>query len=73
MILYGLWLTQENSYSENNMEEILILQEEETIRKEKKFYDAIVAASSYIESCKSEKIEIIKQNYGKKPQPQLLS
>jgi len=58
------------------MEEILILQEEENRRVSKNFYDAIVAATSYIEKCKSEKsekIEIVKQNYGKKPQPQLLS
>jgi len=55
------------------MEEILILQEEENKRKAKNFYDAIVAASNYVEKCKSEKIEIVKQNYGKKPKPQLLS
>lgn len=58
------------------MEEILILQEEENKRKAKNFYDAIVAASSYIETCKSEKserTENIKHNYGKTPQPQLLS
>jgi hypothetical protein len=55
------------------MEEILILQEEENARKEKRFYDSIVAASSYIENNKSKNIEDIEQNYGKKPQPQLLS
>ena len=55
------------------MEELVILQEEENIKKVQSFYDAIVAATSYIDLNKSEKIEDKKEIYGKKPKPQLLA
>jgi hypothetical protein len=55
------------------MEELVILQEEENVRKVQNLYDAIVAATSYIDLNKSEKIETKKENYGKKPKPQLLA
>lgn len=55
------------------MEEILIIQEEETAQRVQNLYDAIVAASCYIDLKKSEKIENKKEIYGKKPKPQLLA
>jgi hypothetical protein len=55
------------------MEELVILQEEESARKAHNFYDAIVAASCYIDLKQSEKIKNKKEIYGKKPKPQLLA
>lgn len=58
------------------MEEILILQEEESLRKAKNFYDAIVAATNYIEFNKNEKPQMVEkesERYGKKPKPKLVS
>lgn len=58
------------------MEEILILQEEESLRKAKNLYDAIVAATSYIEFNKNEKPQMVEkesEKYGKKPKPKLVS
>jgi hypothetical protein len=58
------------------MEELLILQEEQTLQKSKKFYDCMITASNYIELLKKEKSERIEnesQDYGKKPKPQLFS
>ena len=58
------------------MEELLILQEEESLHKAKNLYDAIVAATSYIEFDKKEKPEMVEkesEKYGKKPKPKLVS
>ena len=59
------------------MEELLILQEEERLlEKSKNFYDAIVAATEYIEFNKNETIQRVEkesQKYGKKLKPQLFS
>jgi hypothetical protein len=55
------------------MEELVILQEEENVKKVQDLYDAIVAATYYIDLNKSEKIGTKKENYGKKPKPQLLA
>jgi hypothetical protein len=58
------------------MEELLILQEEQSLQKAKKFYNAIIAAANYIEFTKSENLEKVEdesQKYGKKLKPQLFS
>lgn len=59
------------------MEELLILQEEEqSLKKASKFYNAIIAAANYIEFTKSENLERVEdesQKYGKKLKPQLFS
>lgn len=58
------------------MEELLILQEEQSLQKAKKFYNAIIAAANYIEFTKSENLEKVEdesQKYGKKLKPQFFS